>query len=321
MKWNKWQLVLVLFVFSGCHRTKNTIPESMLSGTAVIAADEALMPLINAEIEIFHSMYNYSSIDCKFGSEYDAINLLLQEKIRLAIIGRPLNEKESAFLKSKNLLPQSIPLAYDAIALIVHPGHQSMVLTVDQISQIMSGKITQWSQLDHSVQSGAIQIIFDTESSGVIRYLNDKLNLKKKVSGDIIFAGDSRKVIEMIAANDHAIGFVGYNWLSEFENLKVQKLLKKVSLVAVSASSTGSASVSFIPSLSSLYNNTYPLIRRVYAIYTDPSASLARGFLSHLTSEKGQKIIYRFGLKPESDFQRLISTRKENISIKKENVK
>ena len=318
MKWNKWHLILILFIFSGCHRAKTTIPESMLSGTAVIAADEALMPLLNAEIDVFQSMYNYASIDCKFGSEYDAVNLLLQQKTRLAIISRPLNEEESASLKSKNLIPESIPLAYDAIALIVHSEHPSMTLTMDQISQMMSGKITEWSQLNNSVQSGTIQLVFDTESSGVIRYLNDQLNLNKKVSGNITFAGDSRKVIEMVAANANAIGFVGYNWLSEFENLKVQELLTKVSLVAISASSANSTSTSFVPSLSSLYNNTYPLIRRVYAIYTDPSASLARGFLSHLTSERGQKIIYRFGLKPESDFQRLISTRKENNRIIKE---
>jgi phosphate transport system substrate-binding protein len=321
MKWNKWQLVLILFVVAGCHRAKNKIPETMLSGTAVIASDEALMPLINAEIDVFQSIYNYASIDCKFGSEYDAINLLLQEKTRLAIIARPLNEEESASLKSKSLIPESIPLAYDAIALIVRSEHQTLALSMDQISQLMSGKITDWNQLDKSVPSSPIKLVFDAESSGVLRYLNEKLNLNRKVSGDITFAGDSQKVIEMVAANANAIGFVGYNWLSELENLKVQETLTKISLVAVSASTTTGTSNSYIPSLSSLYNNTYPLIRRVYAIYTDPAASLARGFLSHLTSEKGQKIIYRFGLKPESDFQRLISTRKEKNTIIKDNIK
>lgn len=321
MKWNNWQLVLILFLFAGCHRAKKNVPETMLSGVAVISSDENLMPVINAEIEIFQSMYNYATIDCKYGSEYDAVNLLLQEKTRLAIIGRPLNDQESASLKSKNLLPQSIPLAYDAIALIVHPENKLKGLTVDQISEILSGKITDWSQLDNSVKTGTIQLFFDSESSGVIRYLNDKLNLNKKVTGDIAFAGDSPKVIEMVASNPSAIGFVGFNWLSESDNTRVQQTLTRVNLMAVSASSKEGQSNGYIPSVSSIYNNTYPLIRRIYAIYTDPSASLARGFLSHLTSERGQKIIYRFGLKPESDFQRLISTRKEKTTIIKENTK
>ncbi|HEY3371922.1 MAG TPA: substrate-binding domain-containing protein, partial [Prolixibacteraceae bacterium] len=265
------------------------------------------------ELDIFHSMYQYSSIDCKFVSEYDAINLLLKEETRLAIIARPLNKEEEESLKSKNLAPESIPLAFDAVAMIVHAENKSLALTTGQISQIMSGSITDWSQLNQSGKSGNIELVFEAQSSGIIRYLDEKLNLNKKVSGTIKFAGDSPKVIEMIAANPNAIGFVGYNWLSEKENIKVQQRLATVNLVAVSASSTVGPADSFVPSVSSIYNNTYPLIRRVYAIYTDPSASLARGFLAHLTSERGQKIIFRCGLKPESDFQRLISIKKENI--------
>ena len=311
MKWNKWHLILILFIFAGCHRAKNAIPDSMLSGEVVIAADEALMPLMNAELDVFQGFYKYATVDCKFVSEYDAINLLLQEKTRLAIVGRPLNQKENDFLKSKQILPESIPLAYDAIALIVYPEDKTIALTTGQIAQIMSGSITNWSQLNVSGKSGTIQLVFDAESSGIIRYMNEKLNLNNKVSGDIKFAGDSRKVIEMVAANTNAIGFVGFNWLSESENLKVQETLTKVNLVAVSGTSNAVQSNGFVPSVGSIFNNTYPLIRRVYAIYTDPSASLARGFLAHLTSERGQKIIYRCGLKPENDFQRLISIKKD----------
>lgn len=286
----------------------------MLSGESIIAADEALMPMMNAEIDVFHSMYNYASVECKFVSEYEAINLLLQEKIRLAIVPRALNQEESDFLKSKGLIPESIPLAYDAIALIVNRGYKNLSLPISQISQIMSGGITDWSQLNESGKSGNIELVFEAQSSGVIRFLNEKLNLNEKVSGTIKFAGDSPKVIELVAANPNAIGFVGFNWLSESESLKVQESLTKVSFVAVSASSNVGPFNSIVPSVSSLFSNTYPLMRRVYAIYTDPSASLARGFLAHLTSERGQKIIYRCGLKPESDFQRLISIKKENIN-------
>lgn len=312
MKWNKWHLILILFVFTSCHRTKNAIPDTMLSGQVVIAADEALLPLIKAQIDVFQGFYNYATIDCKFVSEYDAINLLLQEKTRLAIVARPLNQKENDFLKSKQILPESIPLAYDAVALIVHPENQPISLNISQIAQIMSGSITDWGQLSVTGKSGTIQLVFDAEASGVIRYMNEKLSLNNKISGDIKFAGDSRKVIEQVTANSNAIGFIGFNWLSEFENIKVQETLTKVSLVAVSATvSTASQPNSFVPSVSSIFNNTYPLIRKVYAIYTDPSASLAKGFLSHLMSERGQKIIYRCGLKPENDFQRSISIKKD----------
>jgi phosphate transport system substrate-binding protein len=296
---------------AACHRSKKEVPETMLTGTAVIAADEALRPLMNAELEVFQSFYKYSSIDCKFISEYDAINLLLEEKIRLAIVGRPLNQKETDFLKSKEIIPQSIPLAYDAIALIVPSENKITKLTTDQIRQILSGSISDWNQLENSGKSGSIQLIFDTESSGIIRFLDEKLNLNKKISGVMKFAGNSKHLLEMVNENPNGIGFVGYNWLSEPESMRVQEILEKVHLIAVSSNSNDKNSSFLTPSIGSIYNLTYPLTRQVYAIYTDPAASLARGFLAHLTSERGQKIIYRCGLKPENDFQRLIKINKD----------
>lgn len=310
MRWSKqyifFVLVLSSFLWAGCHNPKNEMPNTMLTGKAVIASDEALLPLINAELDVFKSIYKYSSIDCKFLSEYDAINLLLQEKSRLAIVGRPLNQKEIDFFKSKDIIAQSIPFAYDAIALIVPKDNKTTTFTTDQIIQLLSGTLTNWNQIENSEKSGSIQLIFDTESSGIIRFLDEKLNLNKKISGDIKFAGNSKQLIEMVAENPNGIGFVGYNWLSETESMKVQEALEKIHLIAVSGKSDSNNNRSLIPSISSIYNETYPLTRKVYAIYTDPAASLARGFLAHLTSERGQKIIYRCGLKPENDFQREI---------------
>ncbi len=317
MKQNKIQLLLAVLVFgllgTGCHRRSKPVPESMLTGQATIAADEALQPLLQAEIDVFRGIYNYASVDCKFVSEYDAINLLLQEKIRLALATRPLTANEVSFFAQRNIVPESIPLAYDAIAVIVHPENRLKVLTTRQINQMLSGELTDWKQVAASGKSGIIQQVFDAESSGIIRSLNDSLHLDKKISGHISFAGNSQNVIRSVAANPQAIGFVGFNWLSETENLNVQGNLKKLNLLAISLAASPDSTNSFKPSVASLYNMKYPLIRRVYAIYTDPSASLARGFLAHLTSERGQKVIYRMGLKPENNFQRLVNINKENL--------
>ena len=315
MKLNKQYLILIIFGVNllnfGCHRAKRVVPDSMLTGQATIAADEALQPFLNAELDVFQSMYNYASIDCKFVSEYDAINLLLQEKIRLAIVTRPLNQKEIDFFKSRSIFPESIPLAYDAIAVIVHPENQTTALTTGIISKILTGEVSDWSQVRNSGRTGSIKQFYDAESSGIIRSLNDSLHLNNKITGDIQFTGNSKSIIEKVAADPNGIGFVGYNWLSENENLKVQENLKKVNLVAVSTAVNIDSTNSFKPSVGNLFNLSYPFTRKIYAIYTDPSASLARGFLAHLTSERGQKIIYRMGLKPENDFQRLVKIIKE----------
>jgi len=283
----------------------------MVTGQTTIAADEAYEPFINAELDVFYSQYNFAAIDCKYGTEYDAVNLLLQEKVRLAIVARPLNQKEVGFFKSKSINPESIVLGYDAIAVIVHPGNALKALTTKQISEILAGRINDWSQIENSEKKGGIKQVLDTESSGIIRSLVDSLKLDQKITGDFEFAGSNKKAIELVASNPNAIGFVGYNWLSEADNQRVQQALQAVSMIAVSSKPTVGTGQGFKPSLSSLFNLEYPLSRKVYAIYADPSPALSRGFLAHLTSERGQKIMYRMGLKPENDFQRQIKINKD----------
>lgn len=301
-------LIILLsgILINGCHRAQKQVPESMLTGKGTIAADEALMPLMKAELDVFQSIYSFASIDCNYVSEYDAINLLLKEQIRLAIVTRPLNQKEIGYFKSKNINPESIPIAYDAIAVIVNSENKTNTLTTKQISAILTGDILNWDQINNSGKVGSINQVFDSESSGIIRSLNDSLHLNNKIAGKIDFPGSSGTLIEKVSSDPNGIGFVGLNWLSENENPKVQDNLKKINLVAVSTSAISDSTNSYLPSQMNIYNLKYPLIRNVYAIYTDPSASLARGFLAHLTSDRGQKIIYRIGLKPIKDFQRLV---------------
>lgn len=315
MKLNKRSLTLIaaalVFFNLGCHRVRKEVPDSMVTGQTVIAADEAVLPLINAEIDVFQSLYNFASIDCKFGSEYDALNLLLKEKTRLAIVTRPLNQKEIDFFKSKDIRPESIPIGYDAVALIVSSGNGIKAMTTLDISKLLSGELNNWNQIRNSGKEGSIKIVLDSESSGIIRSLNDSLHLNQKIAGVFQFSGGNKETIEKVVSDPNAVGFVGYNWLSEIENPTVQDNLKKVNLIGVSNAAVADSTNSFAPTIGNIYNMKYPLTRKIYAVYTDPAASLARGFLAHLTSERGQKIIYRMGLKPENDFQRQIKINKD----------
>ena len=254
-------ILIVLFLISfnfGCHRVRKEVPDSMVTGHAVITADEAILPLINAEIDVFQSLYNFASIDCQYGSEYDAINLLLQQKTRLALVTRPLNQKEIEFFKSRDLNSESIPIGYDAVAIVVHVDNSQKVLTTVQVSKILTGELTNWSQISSSGKEGNIKIVLDTESSGIIRSLNDSLHLNQKIAGVFQFSGSSKNTIESVASDPNAIGFIGFNWLSELENPVVQNDLKRVSFVAVSKGMIVDSTNCYQPTIANIYNLKYP---------------------------------------------------------------
>lgn len=297
---------LVIMLFTACHQRTSKIPETILSGKVTIAADESLQPMMNAELHVFQSMYSYAKVDCGFSPENEVLTDLIQEKIRLAIVARPLKQQEIDFFKSKNIPAESIPLSYDAIAVFVNPGNNTAWLSLNQLKQILSGTINDWAQVYGSGKKGAIRLIFDSKSSGILRSLNDSLHLDDKIAGMVSFSGASSSVISAVASNPDAIGFVGYNWLSENENPDVRRSLEKIKLLAVSKNPNADAHNSCKPSIATIYNRKYPLIREIYAIYTDPAAGLSKGFLAQLTSERGQRIIYRIGLLPADDLQRQI---------------
>src|SRR5689334_16744229 len=92
-------IVTVLFV-TGCRdRDKNgNILDNATSGTITITVDESLKPLIQAEIEAFEGTYRDAHIKAIYTSESDAINLMLQDSARMAIVTRRLTPSEQAVL-------------------------------------------------------------------------------------------------------------------------------------------------------------------------------------------------------------------------------
>jgi len=202
MKFNKQSFLVIVFALIflnfGCHRVrKEVVPDSMVTGRATISADEAILPLLNAEIGVFQSLYNFATIDCEYGSEYDAINLLLQEKTRLALVTRPLNQKEIESFKSRDLNSESIAIGYDAVALIVHPDNVTKALTASQITEILTGKLVNWSQIKNSEKEGK------PDSSSILTgsvnsLLHEKPRIKmpnRQIAMRTVFAFDLVRII------------------------------------------------------------------------------------------------------------------------------
>ena len=72
------------------------------AGTITITVDEALKPLIDAEIKAFEGIYHNAHINVRYTSEGEALDGLLKDSARLAIITRRLVESEQKILARPN---------------------------------------------------------------------------------------------------------------------------------------------------------------------------------------------------------------------------
>lgn len=75
------------------------------------------------------------------------IRMLLDNQLAFAQSSRPLKGEESQQAQQQGLTLQAIPVALDGIAIAVHPTLQIPGLTVTQLRDIYTGKITNWNQV------------------------------------------------------------------------------------------------------------------------------------------------------------------------------
>jgi phosphate transport system substrate-binding protein len=292
----------------GCNRngSKDKFTDTPTTGETTIAVDETFQPLIEAELPVFHSLYKYAHINASFVPEVDALNLLIRDSVRLAIVSRPLSKKEMDYFHGKKLFPREVRLALDGIAILVNPANPDTLLTVETIRQILLGKITSWNEVDKKSKLGKIKVIFDNPNSSTVRYMVDSV-AKTKVLGEQLSAMQfNLDVVDYVSKNPQAIGLIGVNWVSDKDDPKCLTFLKGIKVAGISRESIATPDNSYQPFQAYLATGQYPFTRYIYALLTEPRAGLGAGFTSFVSSDKGQRIIQKTGVLPITQPMRLV---------------
>ena len=92
-------LTLILGLLLSCNnKPKNGRTDTYSSGSVSFASDESFSPIIEEQLDIFESMYPEAKVKPIYTNELDAVNMLMTEKVWLAITTRAFTPK-----KKKNL--------------------------------------------------------------------------------------------------------------------------------------------------------------------------------------------------------------------------
>src|SRR5688572_29793157 len=87
-----------LLIVACSPRDKNDRPlDTPTSGFIKITADESLRPLIEAQIAAFEGIYTQADIECRYISESDAVDELMKDSARLAIVTRKFTAEEKKY--------------------------------------------------------------------------------------------------------------------------------------------------------------------------------------------------------------------------------
>jgi glucose/mannose transport system substrate-binding protein len=153
-------------------------------------------------------------------------------------------------------------LGLDGIAVVVHRDNPVSALTKQQLSDIFSGKTTDWSQVGG--HAGPIYLYAPGENSGTMDTFRAIVLSTRPLSPRASRFEDSAKLSDAVAGDINGIGFIGRSFVRGTKTLAVSESGTKPILPTTFAVATGD----------------YPLSRRLYLyIPADPQNNWTRKFV------------------------------------------
>ncbi len=272
------------------------------------------------EIDVFEYTYPNANIIPYYTDEKSALDSLLQNKTKLIITAHKLTKEQSEYLKEKRGVLKTQQIAVDAIALIVNKDNPIEILSMTELKEIMTGKVTQWNQISPS-KLGTIQVVFDNQGSSTVQYMRDSVLRGAEFTPNVYAQKTNPEVFKAVESRKDAIGVIGVSWVSaDMKNrtVSVDEKVKRLneqdttttefnSNVKVLKIRRDNSIEAYKPYQAYIYDGTYPLYRSIYAITTGAGGSLTHGFYSFITGFLGQKIIQQTGVLPAVIHPRMVS--------------
>lgn len=287
-------VVVVLSFFLACKKEGDSIEETVTTGNAKVYVDETLLPIVEEQKMVFESVYKYAKIDLVSKPETELINLFLKQEAKIVVLPRELSLDEKSNLQKRNFIGKTIPIAIDAIAVLVNSNDSQEKITAQEIFEILQGK------------KATKQLVFDNANSSTLNYLKKLAGVKNIQNSNVTALINNNEVITFVSENKNCIGFVGVNWMLN-PTIEMESTLANVKVLAVG----NSIEKAVKPSQSNISSNEYPFVRKIYLLNFQGKAGLGMGFASFIAGDIGQRIILKSGLVPYSVPTREIKIRKK----------
>jgi len=221
------------------------------------------------------------------GGSGTGITALLNGTADIANASREIKPEEIDTAKKNNITPVEYPVAMDAIAVVIHPSNPVDQLTLEQLSEIYTSKVTNWNQLGG--EDRPIVLLSRESNSGTyVYFLENVIRLGEKDS-DLLFSPDtllmpsSEGISAEVRQNPNAIGYDGLGYVTPDQKV-----------VAVAKNEQGPF---VLPSVATVRDGTYPISRYLFMYTNNQPTGEIKDYLDWILSE-GQSVVPVLGFVP-----------------------
>ncbi|GAB4452635.1 MAG: phosphate ABC transporter substrate-binding protein [Anaerolineales bacterium] len=222
------------------------------------------------------------------GGSGTGIAALINGTVDIANASRQIKQEEIEEAKANGGDPVEFVVARDAIAVIVNPNNPVSQLTLQQISDIYSGKINNWKEVGGEDRP-IVRLSRETNSGTHVYFLETVLRLGKKgdktlFSMDTLLLPSSEGIITEVRQNPNAIGYDGLGYVPA--DLKVIAIAKEA----------GGAYV--LPSIATVNDKSYAVARDLYMYTNGEPTGILKEYLDWILSPEAQDIVAELGFVP-----------------------
>ncbi len=268
--------LILLVLWPGCSRRSDS------AGTTLqIKGSDTMVNLSQAWAEEFMKKNPGTSVAVTGGGSGNGITSLISNTCNIAEVSREMKESEIALARQRGVEPKKIIVALDGLAVVVNPANPVDQLTMPQLADIYTGKITNWKQVGG--RDAKIVLLSREVNSGTHVYFKEHVlrhgssDAKEEFSPEALLLPSSQAIVDEASQNHDAIGYFGMGYINA--HIKVLK-------VAVDAQAPF-----FAPTVALIQNNTYPISRPLIFYTKGEPVSLTKTFVDFVLSPEGQHIV------------------------------
>ena len=280
-------LIASLFLIS-CGSTSTDTTSNSPTQYIENKGSDTIVNLALAWAEEYQAEYPDIRISVTGGGSGTGIAALINNTVDIANASRQIKDEEVAEAQAKGVSPVEHVIARDAIAVIVNPENPVRELTLQQISDIYSGVITNWSEVGGEDRP-IVKLSRETNSGTHVYFLETVLRLGDKenktlFSTDTLLLPSSEGIIAEVRQNPNAIGYDGLGYVPD-----------DLVMIAI-AKEAGGAYV--LPAIETVNDKSYPIARDLYMYTNGEPTGVVKEYLDWILSAEAQEIVAELGFVP-----------------------
>lgn len=241
-----------------------------------VTGSTTVLPVMQKVAEDYMNEHENFEISISGGGSGNGIAALMDGTCDIAMASRKMKDEEKKKMDEKGIDFKEVEIAYDGISVVLHPSNPVEELTKDQVHDIYTGDIKNWSEVGGPDLE--IVVVSRDTASGTYGMFMKKVVNEDPLREDSLMQASNAAVRSAVAGSEGAIGYIGLGYVDD--------TVKPIKIDGVE------------PSVETVASGEYPVSRALNLYYPKDSKAGVNELIEYVLGDKGQKIVKEVGYIP-----------------------